>query len=233
MTASETFTSRWARLKRAVAPARKTEFVEEAPQHATAVMPEVGSYSSRRGDGAATNEVLDLTSLPSIESIESETDIRAFLHHSVPAELTRVALRRAWATDPAIRDFIGIAENQWDFNDPDSIPGFGPLRASDNLAELLQQALGNGNSLTETMAALPAFRQARSPLPDRERNHLDGSAGRTLEAAPATGPELGGLVVGRDTEGITVSSDRVVEPREGTTSRRSQGSALPRFKDLM
>jgi TorA maturation chaperone TorD len=37
-------------------------------------------------------------------------------------------------TDPAIRDFIGIAENQWDFNDPTAMPGFGPLRADDVLA---------------------------------------------------------------------------------------------------
>jgi TorA maturation chaperone TorD len=28
-------------------------------------------------------------------------------------------------------DFIGIAESQWDFNDPTAMPGFGPLRAND------------------------------------------------------------------------------------------------------
>jgi hypothetical protein len=229
MTAPENFVSRWARLKREVASARKTEPVAEAPQHATAVMPEVGSYPSQHGDDAVIDEAFDLASLPSIESIVAETDIRAFLHSSVPAELTRVALRRAWASDPAIRDFIGIAENQWDFNDPNAIPGFGPLRASDNLPDLL--ALGSGDRLTEAMAALPASReQAQSPVPDRERNHLDRSAGMTLDAAPATGPELGGLIVGSDTEGITVSSDRVVELHDGTTNRRSHGGALPRFK---
>jgi hypothetical protein len=53
-------------------------------------------------------------------------DVTQFLRAGVPAELTRAALRRTWATDPAIRDFIGIAENQWDFNDPNAIPGFGP-----------------------------------------------------------------------------------------------------------
>ena len=63
-----------------------------------------------------------------IDSIVAGSDIRAFLQSGVPAELTKAALRRAWTTDPAIRDFIGIAENQWDFTDPTSIPGFGPLR---------------------------------------------------------------------------------------------------------
>jgi len=52
--------------------------------------------------------------LPSVDTITVDTDIRAFLKSRVPAELTRAALRRAWSSDPAIRDFIGIAENQWD-----------------------------------------------------------------------------------------------------------------------
>ena len=73
----------------------------------------------------------DLASLPSLQSITAGTDIRSFLGPSVPVELTKAALRRAWVTDPAIRDFVGIAESQWDFNDPTAMPGFGPLRADD------------------------------------------------------------------------------------------------------
>jgi hypothetical protein len=34
--------------------------------------------------------------------------------------------RVLWA-DPAIRDFIGLNENDWDFAKQESIPGFGPL----------------------------------------------------------------------------------------------------------
>jgi hypothetical protein len=34
--------------------------------------------------------------------------------------------RVLWA-DPAIRDFVGLSENGWDFTKPDGIPGFGPL----------------------------------------------------------------------------------------------------------
>ncbi len=54
-----------------------------------------------------------------------DSDIRAFLEKGVPVALTKAALRRAWTADPAIRDFMRIAENQWDFTDPTSIPGFG------------------------------------------------------------------------------------------------------------
>jgi hypothetical protein len=69
----------------------------------------------------------DPKTLPSIESIGAGSDIRAFLQRGVPAVLTRAALRRAWSADPAIRDFIGLSENAWDFNAPDSIPGFGSI----------------------------------------------------------------------------------------------------------
>jgi hypothetical protein len=47
----------------------------------------------------------------------------------VPEDLARVALRRAWAADPAIRDFIGLSENSWDFNASAVTEGTGRLPA--------------------------------------------------------------------------------------------------------
>ena len=68
-------------------------------------------------------------------SIDAATDITAFLRKGIPQELSRAALRRAWTADPAIRDFVGLAENAWDFNDPNAMPGFGPLDCSESGAE--------------------------------------------------------------------------------------------------
>jgi hypothetical protein len=34
---------------------------------------------------------------------------------------------RALLADPAVRDFVGLSENAWDFTDPNGVPGFGPL----------------------------------------------------------------------------------------------------------
>jgi hypothetical protein len=78
-----------------------------------------------------------LEALPAIDSITATTDIRAFLKPGVPDGLKHAALRQAWATDPAIRDFVGIAENQWDFNKPQNIPGFGLLNPSQNIQRLV------------------------------------------------------------------------------------------------
>src|SRR6185295_7442261 len=66
----------------------------------------------------------DLASLPPIDSINALTDVTAFLRAGVPAELTRAALRRVWTADPTIREFVGLAENAWDFTDPHAMPGF-------------------------------------------------------------------------------------------------------------
>jgi hypothetical protein len=68
--------------------------------------------------------------------------VSAFLRPGVPADLTQAALRRAWVADPAIRDFIGPAENAWDFNAPGGVPGFGPLRAIDDVQRLAAMVAG-------------------------------------------------------------------------------------------
>jgi len=114
--------SRWARLKQAAK-------AEE----------EVGVASPGSEATAVPEAPFDPASLPSIESIVGDTDIIAFLRKDVPADLTRAALRKAWTSDPAIRDFIGIAENQWDFNDPNAIPGFGPLIPTESGVDVLAQ----------------------------------------------------------------------------------------------
>jgi len=77
------------------------------------------------GQRLPTQSPLDAAKLPSIESIGAGSDIRRFLAFGVPEDLTRAALRRAWSTDPAIRDFVGLSENSWDFDAQDGVPGFG------------------------------------------------------------------------------------------------------------
>jgi hypothetical protein len=83
----------------------------------------------------------DITSLPPIESIDANTDITGFLRPGVPPEVSRAALRRAWSADPAIRDFVGLVENGWDFNDPNAMAGFGPIEPAE-VARLAAQMLG-------------------------------------------------------------------------------------------
>jgi Protein of unknown function (DUF3306) len=185
---SETFLSRWLRLKRE----------SEAPLPAA----EVRSPSS-----------FDPASLPPIESIVADSDIQQFLHEGVPAELTRAALRSAWTADPAIRDFVGIAENQWNFNDHACIPGFGPLEAADYL---VAQALG---SLTDVAQEAP-----------RGAEDAGQSAPLRSEPLQAVRPAAAAPVIEKATGVVTTASVRETasgETGSGVVAPRSHGGALP------
>src|SRR5437879_4835558 len=123
MSRSENIMSRWSR--------RKQESARHVEPDGSSPEPKpIDAIPGRSNPGTAAtpatsspaSPAFDPASLPPLQSINVGTDIRSFLASSVPVELTNAALRRAWVTDPAIRDFIGIAENQWDFNDPSALP---------------------------------------------------------------------------------------------------------------
>jgi hypothetical protein len=157
------FVQRWSRRKRA------TE----------ALTPDDTEPADSRRGAPPENAVpaLDITALPPIESMTATSDVRAFLAPGVPEELTRAALRRAWVIDPTIRDFVGLAENQWDFTKPDGIPGFGSLELTPELrrigASVFGDALGQSpagytkteqvEQLTETLPELPPVTPAQTP----------------------------------------------------------------------
>jgi hypothetical protein len=84
----------------------------------------------------------DFATLPPIESIGAQTDISVFLQPGVPDRLRLAALRRAWTVDPAIRDFKGLQENDWNFNDPKSVPGFGELGPEVDVKKMVARILG-------------------------------------------------------------------------------------------
>jgi hypothetical protein len=217
MTAPESFVSRWVRRKHKAASERGNAAKTKDTQPGSVASSDLGSPDlgqSRHSE--AVDGPCDLPQLPPIESIVANTDIRAFLQSRVPAELTRAALRQAWASDPVIRDFIGIAENQWDFNDPGSIPGFGALRETDNVTALVQHAVGSFEKSTEALPEMPAVVEqvqidatrdatASLDLPDNRSDPNGGEAERTARTV-----------------------DHAVEEIDCSPQRRSHGGALPR-----
>jgi uncharacterized protein DUF3306 len=146
----ENFIARWSRRKRAATDDADATKIPAAPAAAdeSAGESEHASSDARAksvatsAQGATPELTCDLTKLPPIESIGAETDIRGFLAPGVPPELTRAALRRAWAADPKVRDFVGLADYDWDFNTPGAIPGFGPLEMTDELRRQVAQMVG-------------------------------------------------------------------------------------------
>jgi Protein of unknown function (DUF3306) len=158
MSDRETFLARWSRRKNAAAaetadaqfPAMPASGGPEAPVEGMEPASGAGGIEDLHGKDAApavrrpdgVEPLFDLKNLPAIESIAADTDIRAFLAPGVPPELVRAALRRAWAADPKIRDFVGLADYDWDFNAPGSMAGFGPLEMTEELRQVAARIIG-------------------------------------------------------------------------------------------
>jgi hypothetical protein len=225
MTTRENFVSRWARLKSESDTVRKTEPAGNGPQ-LKAVAPG-GTETPFVHQQDEVGESFDPASLPSIETITVDTDIRGFLQSRVPAALTRAALRQAWASDLAIRDFIGIAENQWDFNDPTAMPGFGPMQETDNVPALLARALGGRDKFADMISEIPApVENALRPVASREVSGPDQSLQRTSEGLSAA-DRISDLPDDSN-ESTAVLNDGVAEEDDSARNHRSHGSALPR-----
>src|SRR5260370_7016162 len=138
------FLARWSRRRGEAAGARAEAVTEQPGARAAAASEKSELPSATPMPGSQPEPAAEL---PPIDSIDRGTDIRAFLQQGVPQELARAALRRAWSSDPAIRGFIGLSENAWDFTAPEGVPGFGPF-APDAARQLVAQVLGDTNPVS-------------------------------------------------------------------------------------
>jgi Protein of unknown function (DUF3306) len=212
----ESFLARWTRLKREAEEAARAAATQEPAQHAE------GTPSQPSSAIAGAEPTLDLSALPPIEEITATTDIRAYLAPGVPAELSRAALRRAWLADPTIRDFIGIAENQWDFNDPHGIPGFGPL---EDAGRLLAQLLGGEQERDAALPTAPApdAPQDMASLPDVPAT-LDESHPAAVEQPEPASPPGASMSTG----GSIAAPQQIDLAQPPRPALRGHGGALPK-----
>jgi hypothetical protein len=169
----------------------------------------------------------DLSNLPPIDSIDAATDIRAFLRKGIPQDLSHAALRRAWATDPAIREFVGLAENAWDFNDPNAMPGFGPLDYStEQIDALVRRVIGDVVQATESLSDPGA--ETAGPSADgsaelaQASNSADGIVNSELPGESGPAEQHSDSVASQSTD-AAYSENEAIPVR-----RRTHGSALPR-----
>jgi hypothetical protein len=135
----EGFLSRWSRRKRGAAEEERPPEPETAPEQVPDAVARPPEPSACPLPGVPE---FDLASLPRVEDLTVASDLGPFLKPGVPAAIRAAALRRMWSLDPAIRDYIGPVEYQWDFNTPGGLPtGFASELGGD-LKKLLAQAIG-------------------------------------------------------------------------------------------
>lgn len=212
----DNFLSRWSRRKQEAG--ERSEKKEEAADKPPAE-PVTENEPVRAASAPASTPIpkFDVESLPSIESINAESDITAFMRAGVPEALKRAALRRVWSSDPAIRDFVGLNENFWDAAGPDGIPGFGDLDPNLDVQRMVSELFGE-TPRRETPTESDTDRKADSPvLPVQNR----AEATEVPQASP-TPPED---VPQRD-ENVAAQTEPLEAAPEKKISRR-HGGAMP------
>ncbi len=227
MSEREPFLARWSRRKHAAlaesaetrAAAASSEEKTEAKETGEGVAAAAGSHEDNTAPVATRPDTIpplfDLASLPPIESIAADTDIRAFLAPGVPPELARAALRRAWAADPKIRDFVGLADYDWDFNAPGSMAGFGPLKMTDELRQIAARILGPRPTadLTTRPESCERLGQENSSSQNPELVH-DKSGPEQRSGSPSS-DRYQPLTAAQNQSDATEKSQLVVTPRHG------------------
>ena len=159
----EGFLRRWSRLKRAGTEERSDPAGEMPPE------PE--------GDERPVAKPFDPATLPPIATLTADSDYTAFLARGVPEELQRLALRKAWASDPKIAAFRGFAEYDWDCN----APGYGQLLACDDVRRLCNALLGDPEAERGSTAAPP---EAPASEPEAAADLVAEGEPETGDAAP-------------------------------------------------
>src|SRR4051812_45373014 len=137
----KSFLSRWSQRK------------QEAKQpDGEAPAPDADLPSAPLAESAAEPE-FDLSSLPKLEDFTATTDIAAFLRKGVPEHLRNAALRKSWALDPAIRNYVNPAlDYAYDWNTPGGVPGGGEIGAGVDIARMVSQIMGGGESVLDRTA---------------------------------------------------------------------------------
>lgn len=230
----EDFLKRWSRRKREAAEETRPEEAEAKAAVAEAA-PKDAAAPAKASEPQAD---FDPASLPPVESITSVSDVTAFLRAGVPAELSRAALRRVWTVDPAIRDFVGLAENAWDFTDPNAMPGFGPLDATAD--EVRRMVVGIMESVEEQAkeAGETLVAQAEQSKDSNYTNEIEGGGideaksaespvrvSASKEAAQILGDQV--MLQSNNADDAVQNDDREVVEKPKQIVRRTHGRALP------
>jgi hypothetical protein len=230
---SDDFLSRWSRRKREVAKAEPPETKARAP----VVPPEGGATAEKKT--ATPQPEFDIATLPSIESINAVSDVTAFLRAGVPVELTRAALRRVWTADPAIRDFVGLAENAWDFTDPNAMPGFGPLETTDEVRRMIAQLVDQIGKAAQPSP--PGAPERHAEIVENSNDSSVINSVKDVDARSQTTSETdqtqekpaqilsNQVVVQSNTEDIATQHDPTeAQEKPKQLAKRLHGGALPR-----
>src|SRR5262249_10301636 len=134
------------------------------------------------------------------------------------------------SSDPRIRDFVGLADYDWDYHSTGSAAGFGPLEMTDELRQMVARIMGD---IVDTDTS----KKADEPATDTERVDESRSLGAEAEQrSPGDRDQLQELPPDHHPETAAAVEPTVApvalqhETSQVSRSlpRRGHGSALPK-----
>ena len=183
----KSFLARWSQRKREA----------KQPEHEAPVADaDVPSKPVAEDDAAPE---FDLSTLPKLEDVTETTDITGFLRKGVPEHLRNAALRKSWALDPAIRNYVNPAlEYAYDWNTPGGVPGSSEIGAGMDVARLVSQIMGSGESAAEP--SIPAADPGKEPASDPAQSRQHDAAQELEPGLPTQALRLGSEATSRAQE---------------------------------
>ena len=227
MTEPENFLTRWSRRKldaeEATAPTAEAtpQTTDKPAENAEVVKTGVAQVQN------ASAPAFDPATLPSLDSIGAETDITAFLKAGVPGDLRLAALRRAWVADPAIRDFRGLAENDWDFTVPNEAMGFGTIDPGFDTKKMLADVFGETPRPAATAPEAREEAEKAAPTPDVSHAPVEQAALESFDASPSVKEIVSDAELVRRNNNVATPSKENAPDEAPVARRRPQGGALP------
>jgi hypothetical protein len=251
MSDPENFLSRWSRRKKEVAreeaaPAEPERAADDtvAGRRPDEVLAEKAGEQPQPQAGKKTDEpAFDLSKLPSIESITAATDIRPFMAAGVPVALRQAALRRVWVADPKIRDFIEMAENQWDFTGASEVAGFDFSPPTGDVKRMVAELLGERRQTepeSVDRSVTSAAEAHEVPVEDFNQLPVSSGDGASAETAGVVAPnnslrlnhdaqiEHDVPIEGAASNDVAAQNNDTPQEEPRKISRRSHGGAVPK-----
>lgn len=241
MSEEDRFLSRWSRRKQAARLASKQERgtagAETKPP--TAADGTAGDASAGSGEAAGGLPGLseeELAKLPRLDALTAASDVTMFLRAGVPETLRNAALRRVWALDPKIRDYVSEArEYAYDWNRPGDVPGNGPLPAGFDIRAVVGRLFRDQGAAGESRAAAAA-QQAATRAGPLETDAPDDSAvlraagAGTREALPTGGTACAAPAAAAPPDPVVrpgSESNASPDERPKASRQRRHGGAIP------
>ncbi|GGK45191.1 DUF3306 domain-containing protein [Salinarimonas ramus] len=222
----EGFLSRWSRKKREDARDEPRE-PQEAAAESVAIPAEPAPAPAPEAEPTLSDE--ELAALPPIETIDATTDITGYLRKGVPAALKNAALRRVWATTPAVRDYLDPArEYAYDWNVPGGVPGDGPLSPDFDAKALADRLFAKREPPVEKPPE--DVRETQEPSVQNAQHNEDTNPARSEEADDvdtSSDPQTTAALENREPTNEQPAAHMPQDPAELRPRPRRHGGATP------